>query len=100
MATREIQLFFYEGYNGQRVGNRMPVFDGGNLKMPDNDDEVASLVICDTGRAVFGIKEPVPENKIVRVTVEVKAVEVGEYEVKADFKPFAPAKPARKARRR
>lgn len=102
---RAITLFFYEDGDGdQRVANTMPVFRDGGLRQPVDKngnyiDGVVDMDICDEGRKVFGIDREVPANQIVRVTLTLDAVEVGEYEVRAEFKPFAPAPARRRASR-
>ena len=55
--------------------------------------------LCEDGRKVFGVPEP-KRNQIVRVTMNVESVEIGGYEVKAEFKPFEKAKrkPRKKAK--
>jgi hypothetical protein len=86
--AKTLELYFYSDGCDTRVTNKQPVLNGGSI---GDADESVGMELCADGQKVFGVPE-LNEFQIVRMRLAVETMEIGEYEIAATFKEFAPAK--------
>lgn len=96
--AKNLELYFYRNADGdQRVSNKPPVPDREFNDDSVRDDKTGYVMdICDDGLKVFGLKSIEKEGQIVKVRIAIEAVEVGQIEMKVEYKPLAARSPRKR----
>jgi hypothetical protein len=84
--TQELFVFRTSENGDNNVTNMMPVYKNSGLTCAD---DALSQRLCDKGVQALGVPFRVKTGQIVRISFAVESVDVAEFKIITEFKPFA-----------